>query len=974
MLNEDSLAPAMTMSPSGTVTFLFTDIEGSTRLWEAQPEQMRLALASHDILMRNAIVEANGHVFKTMGDAFCAAFTTAPDAVAAMLACQIALARQVWPAETPIKVRMALHTGAVESRDNDYFGPPVNRVARLLAIGHGGQSLLSQSTYELSRDHLPDGVELRSLGEHRLKDLSRPEAVFQLLHPDLPANDLPLRSLSNPELKHNLPQQLTNFVGREKERAEVTDWLQKTRLLTLTGSGGTGKTRLAMQAAAEVLDDMRDGVWMVELAALSDPALVPQAAADVLGLKEEPGKPIQQTLTEYLKSQNLLLILDNCEHVLEACAKLANAFLRQCPGVLILATSRASLGIAGETTYRVPSLSLPDPKQAQTPETLPLYEAVRLFIDRAVQVQATFRVTNQNAPALASICNHLDGIPLAIELAAARVRILSVEDINGKLDQCFRLLTGGSRTALPRQQTLRALIDWSYDLLTEQEKTLFRRLSVFAGGWTMEAAERVCSDSETPIEDWEVLDLLTSLCDKSLVVVEELGSRVRYRLLETVRQYGRDRLAEQGSEMVASVRTWHGSYFLALAEEVEPKLTGPEQQEWMQCLEEEHGNLRAALEWSLSEEGLGTGLRLCGALYQFWSTRALLSEGRDWCERQLRKSGAQEPTQERAKALSGAGVLAMMQGDFASAHSFHEESLSIRRQIGDRHGMAVALQDLGIIASDLGDYRPARAYLEESLVIQREIGDQRGMAISLICLGRAASAQGEYAMARAYLDESLVILVEIEDRNGYAWSLTTLGNMVHAQGDYGAARAFLEQGLTIRRDIGDRYGMPYSLNSLGDAYCALGNYASARDCQEESLALFQEFADKYGMAQALHSLGDVASAEGDYRAARARYEESLVIKREIGDRSGMVYSLEAFAGLAVVESALERAAALWGVGEAQRENLGLPIPPSMREPYNRAVAGARETLGNEVFSGVWAQGRAMTMEQAAALALKDSDS
>ncbi len=494
--------------PGGTVTFLFTDIEGSTRLWEEKPEAMRVALARHDVLLRAAIEANSGIVFKTMGDAFCAAFATAPEALSSALVLQHALQAEVWPDPIRLRVRTALHTGAVESRDNDYFGQPLNRVARLLAAGYGGQILLSDVAQELTRDHLPPVVSLKPLGEHRLRDLSRPETVFQLLHPDLPAEFPPLRSLDNADLPNNLPQQLTSFIGREKESDEVRALLRKTRLLTLTGSGGSGKTRLSLQVAADVLEDYPDGVWLIELAALTDPTFVTQAVAQTLGLREETGKPLLQTLTEHLKPKRTLLVLDNCEHLLSAITRLADGLLRACPGVKILANSREGMGTAGEVVYRVPSLSLPDPKKPQTVVSVSQYESVRLFVERAAAVLPTFTVTNANAPALASVCHRLDGIPLAIELAAARVRVLSLEQIAARLDDRFRFLTGGSRSALPRQQTLRALIDWSFDLLTLPEQTMLARLAVFAGGWTLEAAEAVTAGDG--IEEWEVLDLLAA--------------------------------------------------------------------------------------------------------------------------------------------------------------------------------------------------------------------------------------------------------------------------------------------------------------------------------------------------------------------------------------------------------------------------------------------------------------------------------
>ncbi len=593
---------------------------------------------------------------------------------------------------------MALHTGSAEERDGDYFGQTLNRVARLMAAGHGGQTLLSLAAQELTRDALPASTTLRDLGAHRLKDLARPEIVFQIVHSSLPADFPPLRSLDNPALPNNLPQQPTSFIGREAQVDEVKALLDKTRLLTLTGAGGSGKTRLSLQVAADLLDGEGDGVWLVELAALADPALVPQAVADVLGVKEQAGMTIQASLVEWLKPKRLLLVLDNCEHLIAACASLAADLLRNCPHVHILASSREPLNVAGEQTYRVPSLSLPDPKQAQTVESLSQFEVVRLFIERAQAVQPTFKVTNANAPAVAQVCFHLDGIPLAIELAAARVRSLSVEEINTRLGQRFRLLTGGSRDTLPRQQTLRALIDWSYDLLTESEKTLLRRLSVFAGGWTLSAAEVVCAGE--PVEDWEVLDLLTALVDKSLVVAEPLGDGTRYRLLETVRQYGGDRLGESGE--AEAVRGRSASCFLALAEEAEPQLQGPEQGSWLVRLEAEHDNLRSSLAWEeQSAAGAEAGLRLAGSLWRFWFVRGHLSEGRQWLGRALArtKPGAAGPdgasggeaTATRGKALNGAGNLAWSQSDYAGARALYEEGLTVRRQLRDQGGISYSL-------------------------------------------------------------------------------------------------------------------------------------------------------------------------------------------------------------------------------------------------------------------------------------------
>jgi predicted ATPase/class 3 adenylate cyclase len=519
-------------------TFLFTDIEGSTQLWERNPEAMQAALARHDSILRQAIESHSGHIFKTVGDSFCAAFPNAPDAVLAALDAQRAIQAENW-GETTIKVRMGLHSGTAEVRDNDYFGPTLNRVARVMAAGHGGQTLLSATTRELVQPNLPKDAELRDMGERGLKDLIRPEHIYQLTAAGLQSDFPPLKTLE--AFRTNLPVQLTNYIRREKEFGIVKNLMAEHRLVTLIGTGGTGKTRLSLQIAADLLDIFPDGVWFVEFAPLADAALIAQTVLTTLGLREEPGRPVLETLTQYLGSKEVLLILDNCEHLIAAVAQFAEAVLHACPSLRLLANSREALGIFGEKTYYVRSLSIPDAHMAQSVENIMQYEAVRLFVDRAQTALSGFSITPANVSAVAQICAHLDGIPLAIELAAARVKMLKVEQIAERLEDRFRFLSGGSRTALPRHQTLRAMIDWSYDLLPEAERILLRRLSVFTGSWNLEAAETICQGPG--INDYNVLDPLTQLVNKSLVVVDADivpegydNTETRYHLLETVRQ------------------------------------------------------------------------------------------------------------------------------------------------------------------------------------------------------------------------------------------------------------------------------------------------------------------------------------------------------------------------------------------------------------------------------------------------------
>ena len=577
--------------PTGTVTFLFTDIEGSTRLWETQHAAMQQALVQHDAILRDAIEAHGGYLVKTTGDGALGAFAIAADAVAACLAAQRALNAHAWDGLS-IKSRMALHSGTAEQRDGDYYGPALNRAARLMAAGHGGQILLSLATEELVRDHLPANVALRDMGERRLKDLIRPERVFQVIAPDLPADFPPLKTLD--ARPNNLPAQATPFIGREGAIRAIKEHLSrgKVRLLTLSGVGGTGKTRLALQAAADLVDEFEHGVFFVPLAALSDPALVLPAIAKTFDVREAAGRPLHDQLKDYLREKEMLLVLDNFEQVVEAASSVSD-LLSAAPRLKVLVTSREILRLSGETDYPVPPLSLPDSKQLPPVNVLTQYEAVALFIERAVAVKPGFTVTNENAPAVAEICHRLDGLPLAIELAAARVRVLPPQRMLAELSHRLSFLMGGARDLPARQKTLRSAIDWSHDLLAADEQKLFRRLAVFVGGCTLEAIESVCN----PENDLPVLETVESLVDKSLVNETETHGEPRFAMLETIRDYAGERLVAAGED--ERVRDRHLGYFVALAEELEPKLMGAEQAVWLLRLEAEHENLRAALEWDL---------------------------------------------------------------------------------------------------------------------------------------------------------------------------------------------------------------------------------------------------------------------------------------------------------------------------------------------------------------------------------------
>ncbi len=811
----------MSTLPTGTVTFLFSDLEGSTQLWEDRPEEMRADLTRHDALLRAAITRNGGHVFKTVGDAFCAAFATAPSGLQAALHAQQALHAGPWAVGgRGLCARMALHTGEAQKRDGDYFGRALNRTARLRDAAHGGQTVLSQATEQLVRDALPAGARLRDLGPHRLPDLSRPEQVFQLQHPALPDDFPPLRSLDR--FPNNLPQRWDSFVGRERDLAHVKRLLLTARLLTLTGVGGAGKTRLAQQAAAESLERHPDGVWLVALESLTDPMLVPQAAAAAVGLREQPGRPLTATLCEAFRAQSLLLLLDNCEHLIGACAHLAQTLLQSCPQVQILATSREPLAISGEATFPVPTLpQSASPRPAPPGGVEEPSEAVRLFVDRAALSLPSFALTAQNAPAITRICRQLDGLPLAIELAAPRIKTLTPDQISQRLDNRFRLLTGGSRTALPRQQTMQAAIQWSHDLLSEPERVLFRRLSVFSGGWTLEAAESVCSGDG--LDEWDVVELLSSLVAKSLVQSDEDdGPGHRYRMLETLRHYsGELRLASPGSE---AVRARHRDWFLGLAERAEAELNRPEQATWLDRLEAEHDNLRSALDLSL-EQDREAASRMAGALWKFWWIRGYLSEGRNFLESALSHSGI--GLTAYAKASAGAGILAEAQGDYATAVTHFENVLEASRSLGNTSGVAGALNNLGNVLSTQGDWPGARRYYEEGLALYRSLGNRSRAAILLMNTGIIANHQQDYPLAESLYQESLATFRALQDLGPLAAVLLNLGELACNQGNHGLAHDYLSESLTIAERLGEKERIASVLNMMACAMWPQGRHEQA---------------------------------------------------------------------------------------------------------------------------------------------------
>ena len=683
--------------------------------------------------------------------------------------------------------------------------------------------------------------------------------------------------------------ELSSFIGREKELAEVKRLLGETRLLTLTGSGGSGKTRLALAVASEHLEWFEDGVWMIELASLADPSLVAQAVASALGVREQPGRSLSESLSDYFASKKLLLVLDNCEHLIEACAELAEALLRYSPELRVLATSREALGITGEVAWPVPSLSLPDLRRMPDIESLPQYESARLFVERAVAANPTFTLTEQNASAVAQVCYRLDGIPLAIELAAARAKVLSVEEVADRLDDCFRVLSAGGRTTRPRHKTLHSTMDWSHELLSDEERTLFRRLSVFSGGFSLQAAESVCAGED--VERNGVLDLLSHLVDKSLVVAGEEGGKTRYRLLETVRQYGSERLSE--SDEAAEIRERHAGYYLTLAEEAEPELKGEGQLTWLERLEREHDNLRASMRWLLERGELETAARLGWALWLFWGIRAHFAEGRRSMEQALSAEGSGAMSASaRAQALFVVGMMANYQGDHLSADPPIKESLGLFRKLEDKSGTAWALSNASIAAIGLGQHQQAINLIEESVDLFLEVGEKWGASIQYCFLAVAWRDRGDHGRAKPLAERGLALSREVGERQGISSVLYTLATLAQAERDHERAKDLFEEGLRLSAELRNEADVAHFLEGLASTAEAEGRIERAAclwGAEETLLGNIEAAVYTYVPDRSLHrSRVDAARSRLGEEAFEAAWSEGRAMTPE----QAIQYALE----------------------------------------------------------------------------------
>ncbi|MDP9484058.1 MAG: tetratricopeptide repeat protein [Chloroflexota bacterium] len=915
-----SQTPLDASQPTGTVTLVFTDIEGSTGLLQALGDRYPEVLAEHHRLIREAFARHGASERGSAGDGLYFVFHGARAAVQAAVDGQLAIAGHDWPDGIAIRDRMGLHTGEPRNASEGYVGLDVHRAARICAAGHGGQILISQTTRDLIAEELRPPLGVVDLGAHRLRSLDGQQRLYQVSGPGLARDFPPPRTSDAP--RNNLKLEVTSFIGRERELEQASRILEHSSILTLTGPGGVGKTRVGLRLARVLMDQFEDGAWVVDCGALTDPDFVLPSVVSTIGLTESAGRPLLAAIVDYLKSKRLLLVLDDADPVLAECAELAGALARSCSAVRVVVTSREALGVPGEAILPIASLGTPEVGSTVDARDLGTVDACRLFVERASAVQPTFGLTDQNARSVAQLCRRLDGIPLAIELAAARVRALPVEQIAARLDDRFRLLTGGSRASVARHQTLRATIDWSYDLLTEPERAVLRRLSVFAGGAALDAAESVCAGD--PVEPFEILDVLGRLVEKSLIFTDPTASEARFRLLETVREYARGRLVEEG-EGDATLRR-HRDWYLRLVDEASPGFFhGPEPIEWLQRIDREHDDIRAVLEWCLDQPGEGRwGLRIAAGLWRYWEIRGYLAEGRGWLERMVEAAG-DDVSPLRADALTGAGTLALMQGDFRAASTFHESSLAVHRQIGDPQSIAYAANNLANAALQLGDHARARALYEEAVTLTSELGDKRGAAFGSINLADVVTRQGDLAAARALHGEILVII----------------------------------------RELGDRWMEAFALDSFARATSLAGDREAARSLHGDALAILEEMGDRRGVARVMTHLAALALSDGETAQARGLFRQSLAIRQDLGDMPGLASAMENLAGAIAIEDA-EAAARLHGAAESLREAIRAMVPPQAAATHDQTLADLEARLGTERLETARREGRLMTPNEALA--------
>jgi len=1001
----------MSSQPSGTVTFLFSDIEGSTKLAQSHADKWEVLRARHHEILKSAIESNNGYIFQIIGDAFCVAFHTAGDAVRAATQAQFNFHNEAW-GETPVKIRIGINTGTAQaSVDTDHSGgykgyTAMARVQRIMSAGHGGQVLISFATEELARDELPENVSLQDMGECRFKDLIRPERIHQLVISGLPSEFPPLKTLD--AFRHNLPVQLTSFIGRETEMDEISQKIGEHNLVTLAGVGGTGKTRLALQASADLIDNFPDGVWFVQLAPIADPTLVPRTTAMAVGLRDEPQRPVIDMLCDYLRKKKMLIILDNCEHLVDACAQLVIRILQTAPNVHILASSRETLGVPGEITYLVQSLDLPDVEHLPSTETLSQYEAVKLFIDRATSVAPSFNVTNENAPALAQICHRLDGIPLAIELAAAKIRVLSVEQIAKRLDDRFRLLTGGSRTAMERHQTLRATVDWSYNLLPPEEQALFERLSIFVGGWTLEAAEAICEDESGA----DVLDLLEQLINKSLVITEGQHGESRYHMLETIRHYAREKSID--AQEIDSMRDKHLEYFLNLAETAAPYLIRTEQLEWLSRLDADYENLRAALKWADTKESAEPALRLCAALGRYWYIRGYWIEGSQWLARAFAMPAQDRNQREitaRVRGLHQDTDLAERLDDDEARYKSAKLALTLAQDITDAKDIAITKYHFGLSLHTKMNFTEALPFIEQSLlefqhlndlywegrshvvhnvillykgelttqryfarvfrglVLHRKTGDRRSLAVNLYEYSKWPYINERFEEAAKYLEEANRLYSQLGENINI--TSHSMGAIAWVQGDYPLAKKLLTEYQEKEALLGEKNFNSRTLEMLGRIAIEENDLPQAQVYLDKAVALARESENKFNTSIFLATLSCLFYLKGDIENFREHLRQSIATAKTLPNFIKAIL-VENILSSVFFRSLHNSVLLLSVIDRYNKENERLTNPLYKRN-HRKTEMYAREALGEANFASIFAEGQKISLEEALDLVLKSME-
>ncbi|MEO8665670.1 MAG: tetratricopeptide repeat protein [Ignavibacteria bacterium] len=937
----------MSEKPTGLVTFLFTEIAGSTKFAQRFADKMPEVLVRHNDILRHSIETNNGFIFKTIGDAYCSVFENTNDAVKAAVDAQIKLNSEKW-GEDMIKIRMGIYRGMAEWNGSDYVGyVTLATVNRIMSSSNGGQILISFSSIDNSETLFPGGITFRDLGERKLKDLNHTVRIYQVISPDLPSDFPQLRTLDI--RPNNIPVQLTSFIGREKELSEIKSMLHSLRFVTLIGPGGTGKTRLSCQLGTDVIDEFKNGVWIIELASIKDPSLIYNTIASVLNIREDGSRKLAEIIFTFLKEKEILLIFDNCEHLLGECAEIFQSLLNKCQLLKIVATSREVLRIPGENTYHVSTLSMPEMKNVMSADSVMQFEAIRLFVERATAVKKNFEINDDNASSVASLCRHLDGIPLAIELAAARVNVLSIEKILNNLSNRFKLLTGGSRTSLPRQQTLKALIDWSYDLLSEKEKKIFVCISVFSGGWSMEAACEVCSNAD--IEEYEVLDLISNLIDKSIVVIKEKNGVTRYDMLETIRQYSYEKLTSR-----YEISEKHFEYFRKLADN-DADLNSDQDKKWEREMEGDHDNLRSAISWSL-ENVMERAASFVIKVAEYWETKGNFTESLDALKKFL-DLDINTDSLLRATALVNAAYVASGTDEIENAENYMKKGLEYFRKTENTIKISEALSVYGIILFVKGDTENARKCCEEGLELIKDGNEKLLESHIKGNLAAYYSGAGNAEVSLKLLEEAIEIQRKFNNKRDLLGKmLISKGGVYYQNGDLEKARSCFEEGLIIVEEYNDEYSVATTLYNMGNLNFALKKYTESAAFYERAMIRAKEYGHMGAYYRSQIKLGEILLMQNENEKAKQIFVESLKSFDKHSEKLKLNLSIYGLAKYYFHEKKYERAAKLFLLTERFNEYINFKFSKSrldennaiMEELKGKIRVGVIEELSNEVMS------------------------